>query len=174
MHSASITICDQVVCCLKRRCSTSRPLPSSNRGSCASVDAFLSSSIPGLVGFPNRKPWAWLHPSFFRKSRSAAVSTPSARTSMLSARPRAMVDFRIACDCAEVVMLRMNVLSILILSMGKVWSVDSDEYPVPKSSIAIETPIDFNSRTIFLACHDPCSKPRMIPSFDPGRGLPTL
>ena len=52
---------------------------------------------------------------------------------------------------ASTSMFSTKLLSILILSNGKDCSVDSDEKPVPKSSMAMRTPSPFSAQRLSSA-----------------------
>src|SRR5256885_181788 len=79
----------------------------------------------------------------YSRSRSAVVSssTPSATTCKPRLWPRSMVERTIAAPSRFVVMSCTNDLSILISRTGRRLRYVSDEYPVPKSSTAICTPV---------------------------------
>jgi hypothetical protein len=75
-------------------------------------------------------------------------STPSASNVTFNPFSNAVIALIIVWFLGSFWIFVTNDLSIFILSSGKFFKYDSDEYPVPKSSIAMEKPFCLNSRNV--------------------------
>jgi hypothetical protein len=90
---------------------------------------------------PRKYPWTSLQSWSERKLSLPGVSTPSARQPQTAAEHGAHNRRALPVRVEDGLMKERP---ILILSNGKARRLESDEYPVPKSSIAIRTPNAFS------------------------------
>lgn len=109
-------------------------------GSCARARSSKPPNEASSTGRLKKKPWAMSHPMPFTNSTCSAVSMPSQTTT----RPSTLAMFAI--EYTTVALRKSersrwkNSWSIFTSSMGRFCSMPSDEYPLPKSSMATLKP----------------------------------